>query len=173
MNLPNKLTILRVGLVPVCLVLVAVDQLILAAAVFGLACLTDLLDGRIARRDHLVTNFGKFADPIADKVLTVTMMVLMAWKGLLPVWMPIIVIVRELMVDGLRLIAVEKGQVVAADWSGKVKTVAQMITIILALLNLPRTMVWVLSGIVCALTLYSGGSYFWKLRGPFPKDLGI
>ena len=171
MNTPNKLTLLRAALVPVCLALLALGYRLPCAILFAAACVTDHLDGRIARKRQLVTNFGKFADPIADKVLTLSMMILMACRGLMPVWLPIIVCIRELMVDGLRLIALEKGQVVAAGWSGKVKTVQQMAAILTALvLNVP----WLnlaLAILVAALTVYSGAEYFWSLRELFRGDL--
>lgn len=172
MNLPNKLTCIRIALVPVCLLMVALQWYIVAAVVFAAACLTDLFDGMLARKNGMVTNFGKFADPIADKVLTVTMMICMAAQGLLPVWLPVIVVMRELIVDGLRLIAMEKGRVVAAGWSGKVKTVMQMTTILLTLLGLNAGLVAVLSIVVCILTVYSGVEYFYGLRDLFKGDFG-
>ena len=110
-------TLLRIALVPVCLILLYAGQFVWSAAVFALACVTDFLDGKIARRNKLITNFGKFADPIADKILTVTMMIFLSSLHMLPVWLPVIVVIRELMVDGLRLIAMEKGRVVAAGRS--------------------------------------------------------
>jgi len=171
MNLPNKLTVIRIALVPVCLILLALGFPIAAGAVFAIASITDFVDGYLARKNNLVTNFGKFADPIADKILTASMMVLMAAKGLLPVWLPIIVIIRELMVDGLRLIAVEKGTVVAAGMSGKVKTALQMITIIYAC-AFQNVLGVLLSIVSAALTIYSGAEYFYHLRGLFMKDLG-
>ena len=171
MNLPNKLTVIRIALVPVCLILLALGLPIAAGAVFAIASITDFVDGHLARKNNMVTNFGKFADPIADKILTATMMVLMASKGLLPVWLPIIVIIRELMVDGLRLIAVEKGTVVAAGMSGKVKTVLQMITIIYACV-FQNVLGLLLSLVSAALTVYSGAEYFYQLRHLFMKDLG-
>ena len=171
MNLPNKLTVLRIAMVPVCLVFLALGWHIAAGAVFALASVTDFVDGYLARKNNLVTNFGKFADPIADKILTATMMILMASKGLLPVWLPIVVVIRELMVDGLRLIAVEKGTVVAAGMSGKVKTVLQMITIIYACV-FQNVLTLVLSAVSAALTIYSGAEYFYRLRRLFQKDFG-
>ena len=173
MNLPNKLTILRILLVPVCLLLAGYEQYPAATAVFILAAVTDALDGHIARKKHLITNFGKFADPIADKILVLSMMIVLCSKGFLPVWLPIILVFRELMVDGLRMVAAEQGQVIAAGWSGKAKTVSQIILIVYALIFKSGTDTLILSIIVAALTLYSGGEYFWKLRHLFKKDLGI
>lgn len=173
MNLPNKLTILRIVLVPVCLLLAGYGVYPAAAAVFILAAVTDALDGRIARKKHLITNFGKFADPIADKILVLSMMIVLCDRGFVPVWLPVILVFRELMVDGLRMVAAEQGRVVAAGWSGKIKTVSQMVLIVWALLFRSGTLTVILSAIVAALTLYSGAEYFWKLRDLFKKDLGI
>lgn len=170
MNLPNKLTLIRIALVPVCLVMLALGWFIPAAAVFAAASITDFVDGYLARRDGLVTNFGKFADPIADKILTLSMMILMAQKGLLPVWLPIIVAVRELAVDGLRLIAVEQGKVVAAGMSGKIKTAMQMTTIIYCCV-FQNVLSLILSIIVAVLTVYSGIEYMVQLKELFTKDL--
>ena len=172
-NLPNKLTLLRIVLVPVCLLLAGYGHYTAAAAVFALAAATDTLDGYIARKKHLITSFGKFADPIADKILVLSMTIVMSVRGLLPVWLPVIMVFRELMVDGLRMVAAEQGQVIAAGWSGKVKTTCQMGLILWALILGSGPVTMVLSILVAALTLYSGGEYFWKLRGLFKKDLGM
>ena len=172
MNLPNKLTLLRIVLVPVCLLLAGYGQYIPAAVVFVLAAVTDALDGHIARKNHLITNFGKFADPIADKILVLSMMIVLCHERLLPVWLPIILVFRELMVDGLRMVAAEQGQVIAAGWSGKLKTVSQMVLIVYALLFGYGTLTLILSVLVAGLTLYSGLEYFWKLRHLFKKDFG-
>lgn len=170
MNLPNRLTLLRILLVPVCLLLAGYDQYTIAAAVFALAAITDTLDGYIARKRGLITVFGKFADPIADKILVLSMMIVLCHEGLLPVWLPVLVTFRELLVDGLRMVAAEHGRVVAAGWSGKIKTVSQMILIVYALLFGCGTVTIVASAAVAALTLYSGVEYFWKLRDFFKKD---
>lgn len=170
MNLPNKLTLIRIVLVPVCLILLALGYDILAAAVFSIASITDYVDGYLARRDHLVTNFGKFADPIADKILTLSMMILLAVKGYMPAWLPVIVAVRELAVDGLRLIAVEQGKVVAAGKSGKIKTAMQMTAIIYCCV-FQNVLGLILSIIVAVLTIYSGLVYFIQLKDLFKKDL--
>ena len=172
MNVPNKLTVLRIVLVPVCLFLAGYGVFYAAAGVFVLAALTDTLDGYIARKKHLVTNFGKFADPIADKILVLSMMIVLSYQRMLPVWLPIILAFRELMVDGLRMVAAEQGRVVAAGWSGKVKTFSQMVLIVLVLVLNNSVLTLVLSILVAALTLYSGGEYFWKLRDLFMQDFG-
>lgn len=173
MNIPNRLTILRILLVPVCLLLAGYGYNIPAAIVFAAACLTDTLDGYIARKKKLITNFGKFADPIADKILVLSMMIVLCCEQLLPVWLPVILVFRELLVDGLRMVAAEQGRVVAAGWSGKIKTTSQMVLIICALVLGCNTFILVFSIAVAALTLYSGIEYFWKLRDLFKKDLGI
>lgn len=172
MNLPNKLTLLRIVLVPVCLLLAGYDQYPIAAAVFILAAVTDTLDGYLARKNHLITNFGKFADPIADKILVLSMMIVLCHERLLPVWLPVILVFRELMVDGLRMVAAEQGRVIPAGWSGKVKTVCQMVLIVYALVFGCNTLNLIFSILVAALTLYSGLEYFWKLRDLFKKDFG-
>ena len=127
LNLPNKLTMLRMVLVPAYLVLLAVGLDWPALIVFAVASITDLLDGKIARKHGLVTNFGKFMDPIADKMLTHTAFILLSAMGRLNVVACIIFVAREFVVSGLRLVAVEQGHVIAAGMSGKIKTVLQMI----------------------------------------------
>ena len=182
MNLPNKLTLVRIVLVPLCLILIGCGWYFVAALVFAAAAITDAMDGHIARKNNLVTNFGKFADPIADKIVTVSTLMMMSSRGLLSVWVPVIVVIRELMVDGLRLIALEKGRVVAAGKSGKIKTVFQMVTILFTLaINVPliarilyfdlSVLVVLLSIATCVLTVYSGAEYFYHLRDLFEKDL--
>lgn len=173
MNVPNRLTILRILLVPLCLLLAGYGQYLPAAAVFALACITDTLDGYLARKNKLITNFGKFADPIADKILVLSMMIVLCHEELLPVWLPVILVFRELLVDGLRMVAAEQGRVVAAGWSGKIKTVGQMLLIVWVLVLGKSVFTLVASILVAALTLYSGAEYFWKLRDLFKKDLGI
>ncbi len=127
MNLPNKLTLLRILMIPVCLALWALGQPVYSAAVFALAALTDFLDGYLARRDGLVTVFGKFLDPVADKLLVLTAMIMLTEKGLLPAWAVVIVAARELAVDGLRLVASGSGKVVAAKMPGKIKPTLQLL----------------------------------------------
>ena len=155
MNLPNRLTLLRICLVPVylCLLWFAGSRTwmrILAFVVFALASLTDLFDGKIARKYHLVTNFGKFMDPIADKLLTHTAFIMFVSLGELNVFYGIIFIAREFIVSGLRLVAVEQGRVIAAGMSGKVKTVLQMILVMLLTLKLPGPVFPVLTQIIGA-----------------------
>lgn len=147
MNLPNKLTIFRIILVPILVIipLIGIKQewsgipitWILVDIVFIIASITDKLDGYLARSRNQVTTFGKFLDPLADKILVLSAMLLLVEDGRLPAWIPIIVLAREFVVSGYRLIAVEKGGVViaASKW-GKLKTVTQMIAIILAFVDM-------------------------------------
>lgn len=143
MNLPNKLTLLRVFMIPVFVVLLLLEggqnqSLRLAAAiVFVAASLTDFLDGQIARRCNLVTNFGKFMDPLADKLLVCSALICLVELGQLPAWIVIIIIAREFIISGFRLVAADSGIVIAASWWGKFKTVSQMIAVILFILNIP------------------------------------
>ena len=142
MNLPNKLTLFRVLLVPVFVFLLLfrggeeMGFRIAALAVFSLASFTDFLDGQIARRYHLVTNFGKFMDPLADKLLVSSALISMIELRELPAWYGIIIIAREFIISGFRLVAADKGIVIAASWWGKWKTVSQMLLVILLILNL-------------------------------------
>lgn len=150
MNLPNKLTIFRIILVPI---MVAIPLFNIQESVFNIpvefwimnlifiiASITDKLDGQIARKRNLITTFGKFLDPLADKILVLSAMMILVEKNLLPAIIPIIVIAREFMVSGYRLVAVQKqGEVIAASFWGKLKTVTQMIAIILAFININNT----------------------------------
>jgi len=150
MNLPNKLTIFRILLVPVMVIIpflgikgvilgIPVSYLIMNL-IFIVASYTDHLDGKIARKNNLVTTFGKFADPLADKILVLAAMLILVEDSKLPAWIPIIVLFREFVVSGYRLIAVEKGgKVIAASFWGKLKTVTQMIAIILMFININGT----------------------------------
>ena len=165
LNLPNKLTLLRIVLVPVYLLLLAGGLNWLALIVFAAASLTDMLDGKIARKYNLITNFGKFMDPIADKMLTHTAFIMLCAMGRLNVVACIIFVAREFVVSGLRLCAVEQGHVIAAGMSGKVKTVLQMI-LAMWLTVLPGVPVIgpVLTLAAAALTLYSMVEYVWQNR---------
>ncbi|KID41565.1 CDP-diacylglycerol--glycerol-3-phosphate 3-phosphatidyltransferase [Fructilactobacillus fructivorans] len=147
---------------------------ILATIVFIVAALTDFLDGQIARRQHLVTNFGKFADPLADKMLVMCAFIVLVGLGSVASWIAAIIVCRELAVTGLRLIIVENdGEVVAAAWPGKIKTFFQMIAIIILLLNnalfnnlnLPVGQICLY--ICLFFTIYSGIEYFYKNRKVF------
>lgn len=167
MTTANKITIFRVILVPVLLVLMYLDfpgHMYWSLAVFILASLSDFADGYIARHYNQVSDFGKFLDPIADKLLvTSAMMMFVSW-GTMPAWALIIVIAREFAVTGLRLVAVDNGRVIAAAWSGKIKTATTMVCICLMMLwdvHWLNVLCWVL---IVVTTVYSGGEYFYKNR---------
>lgn len=139
MNLPNKLTVLRVIMIPffVFFMLVPIVPFsnIIACVIFCVASFTDFLDGYLARRDGLVTNFGKFMDPLADKLLVCSALICLVASGALPAWVVIIIISREFIISGFRLIASDNGVVIAASYWGKVKTVSQMAMVIVLILN--------------------------------------
>ena len=144
MNLPNKLTILRVMMIPFFVFsLLAYDGTnqclrYVAAVIFVVASLTDLLDGKIARKYNLVTNFGKFMDPLADKLLVCSALICMVELKQLPAWMVIAIISREFIISGFRLVASDKGVVIAASYWGKWKTTFQMIGVVLLILNIEK-----------------------------------
>lgn len=153
MNLPNKLTIFRILLVPIMVIipLLGIDTKVLGIPlsyiiidlIFIIASYTDHLDGKLARKNNQITSFGKFADPLADKILVLAAMLILVEAGLLPAWIPIIVLFREFVVSGYRLIAVEKGgKVIAASFWGKLKTFTQMIAITLMFININNTNVF-------------------------------
>ena len=171
MNLPNKLSVARVLCIPAIVTLLHFPEpacRIAAAVLFIIGCLTDFLDGRIARKRNLVTDFGKFIDPVADKLLVLTTLIMLIHLGLMPAWFVIVILCRELAVDGLRMVAVTKGQVIAAGPLGKWKTACQMILIsAMLILNLSLAQSWplaVLAGIVILLTIVSGVDYFVRNR---------
>ncbi len=143
MNLPNKLTILRVILIPFFVAALMTQgganetMRIVAAVIFIVASLTDLLDGKIARKYNLVTNFGKFMDPLADKLLVCSALICFIELHQIPAWMVIIIISREFIISGFRLVASDNGVVIAASYWGKFKTTFQMIAIVLMILHIP------------------------------------
>ncbi len=160
MNLPNRLTLLRIVLIPVCVLLTALSQFGWAAGLFAVASLTDFLDGHIARKHGLVTNFGKFADPVADKILALSMMIALVVFKAFPWWAACVVAARELAVDGLRLVAVEQGIVIPAGTLGKVKTNFQFFCVLASLLSAPGWLVTALCAVMALLTAVSGIQYF-------------
>ena len=174
MNLPNKLTLARIAMTVLMVVFLLLPGPVwawLAAVMFVAASLTDMADGRIARSRHLITNFGKFMDPLADKVLVVTAMICFCARGRMPDWAVVIVILREFAVSGLRLIAVERSRVIAAAWSGKIKTACTMVGLCAMLLFPQFRLVNIISTAVILLTtVYSGIEYFYVNRHVF-KDL--
>jgi CDP-diacylglycerol---glycerol-3-phosphate 3-phosphatidyltransferase len=179
MNLPNKLTLLRVAAIPAIVVLLYIDQpayQIAAAVVFFLACVTDWLDGYVARRQNIVTDFGKFLDPVADKLLVLCTMITLSGLGRLPAWVCVVVLFRELMVDGLRLVSVQKGVVIAAGKLGKIKTTLQMILVAVVLLDV-RALTgpwidWILIAAAVLMTVWSGADYFYRNRAVFTQGNG-
>ena len=165
MNLPNKLTLLRIVLIlPFLLVLYLNVPFAsyIALAIFIIASLTDMLDGQIARKRNLITDFGKFADPLADKMLVTAAMLWFVDIGQMPGWALLIVIVREFAVSGLRMVASDKGRVIAAGWSGKVKTASTMVCIVLMFLPIPQVLNTICVAVIVLTTIYSGVEYFMK-----------
>ena len=170
MNLPNKLTLLRVFMIPIFLVVLflAPDHVnrYVAVVIFIVASLTDMLDGKIARKYNLVSNFGKFMDPLADKLLVMSALVSMVALEDLAAWVVIIILAREFAITGFRTLAMEANIVMAASWWGKVKTTTQMIMIPVVLLQLPFSCMPVVENILVALavffTIFSGADYMIK-----------
>ncbi|WP_302778244.1 CDP-diacylglycerol--glycerol-3-phosphate 3-phosphatidyltransferase [Anaerotruncus colihominis] len=193
MNLPNKLTVMRMALIPVFLVFMLVESIqhryLIAAVIFAAASFTDYLDGHIARRDGLVTNFGKLMDPLADKLLVFSALVCFIELEMSSALIVFIILAREFLVTSVRLIAAEQGTVIAADIWGKMKTVSQIIWVLVALIALWLEESWplfmtvspgasappapvifliglsfVIQTIVVILTVFSGFNYIWKNR---------
>lgn len=189
MNLPNRLTVTRLCLVPVFIILylcpyytdISVPQIhflftdisiiqLLAFVVFLGASITDFLDGYLARKNHLITTFGKFVDPIADKMLVNSALILLAWNNKMSVLALLVMILRDTFVDGVRLVASGSNRVLAASIYGKLKTVTQMVGICLLLLNNPIFALWDIPfanyviNVAAYVSLLSGVDYFWKNR---------
>ena len=169
MTTASKITLIRIGFIPVYLLLMYLGggepglYMWLALGVFILASLTDYVDGQIARRCNQISDFGKFLDPLADKLLTIAAMVMFCQWGMFPAWALMIVLTREFAVTGLRLVAVGKGVVIAAGKSGKVKTASTMVglCVMMAFPGLP-ILRWVIVGLIVLTTVYSGIEYFIK-----------
>ncbi|MBQ4522850.1 MAG: CDP-diacylglycerol--glycerol-3-phosphate 3-phosphatidyltransferase [Lachnospiraceae bacterium] len=157
MNLPNKLTILRVIMIPFFLVALLVEGIPsgkwIALAIFIIASFTDMLDGKIARKYNLITNFGKFMDPLADKLLVSAALIALIPLGKIPAWVVIVIISREFIISGFRLIASDNGVVIAASYWGKIKTVTQMIMIVLLIADFSNSIVDVLETVFIYLAL--------------------
>lgn len=183
LNLPNKLTVIRICMIPVYIVVVGVKfnwgvitlagtevalTQFIGMIIFAVASLTDWLDGKIARSQGLVTNFGKFADPLADKMLVMTAFIMLVAQDKAPAWIVAVIVCRELAVTGLRLLLVEDGEVMAAAWPGKIKTATQMFAIIFLMINnapfaaIGLPMDQLLLYICLGFTVYSGVDYFIK-----------
>ena len=159
----SKITMLRVAMIPVFLVLAYTDHRIIATVVFIIASLSDLVDGYVARRYNQVSNFGKFMDPLADKILVLSAMCFLVEKGQMPGWVVAIILFREFAVSGLRLVAAEKQRVIAAAWSGKVKTTCTMVGLCFMLVFTQYPWLNMLvSAVILITTVYSGVEYFMK-----------
>lgn len=193
MNLPNQLTVLRIIMIPIFILVlvlpidlgtltVGTTQLenthLIAAIIFAAASITDWLDGKIARSRDLVTNFGKFADPLADKMLVMTAFIMLVELDKAPGWVVSIIVCRELAVTGLRLLLVEQsGEVMAAAWPGKIKTATQMVAIIFLFLNnIPFSMIGlpidqIMLYLCLIFTIYSGVDYFIKNTNVFKDSM--
>ncbi len=159
----SKITIFRVACIPLVLILMYLGfagHMYWALALFIIASASDFVDGYIARHYDQVTNFGKFLDPLADKMLVIAVMCVFTEWGRFPAWALIIVVVRELAVTGLRLVAVEEGKVIAAAWSGKIKTASTMVCLVIMMLPVPAWLDLVCSLVIVLTTAYSGVEYF-------------
>ena len=176
MNLPNKLTVLRVIMIPFFVFFMLTDfagaaSKYIALAIFCIASFTDFLDGYLARRDNLVTNFGKFMDPLADKLLVCSALICLIPQGKLETWIVLVIIAREFIISGFRLVASDNGIVIAASYWGKFKTVSHMSMIILLILDLP--FLWIVTAIVkwiaVVLTIVSLVDYVVKNKQVLPQ----
>lgn len=193
MNLPNKLTLLRILLIPFFMVVLLYPSdwgqltllestilyhYLLGAVIFAVASFTDWIDGYLARKQNLVTNFGAFADPVADKMLTMTAFIVLVELNLAPAWVVSLIVMRELAVTGLRLIVVETGgKVLSAAMPGKIKTTTQMLAILFLLLD-DFPLAWtglplgtIVLYIALFFTVYSGVDYFWNARHIFKDSM--
>ncbi len=172
MTTASKITLVRIALIPLYMVFMYLSGgaptawMFAALGVFILASLTDYVDGQIARKCHQVSDFGKFLDPLADKLLTIAAMTMFCEWGSFPAWALMVVLTREFAVTGLRLVAVGKGNVIAAGWSGKIKTASTMIGLCF-MMAFPTIgwLSWTVVGVITVTTVYSGVEYFvqnWK-----------
>lgn len=195
MNIANRLTIARIVMIPLFLLIMCFPKdilgmvnvfhstlsvsWVLAMIIFTIASITDFLDGYLARKYHLITNFGKFADPLADKLLVMTAFITLVGDGVIPMWIVAIIVCRELAVTGLRLLLVNDGEVLAAAWPGKVKTATQMLAIIFLLIDdfpvkgLPFSIGTILVYICLVATIYSGVDYFVKNKHVFADSFSV
>ena len=172
MTLASKITLVRVAMIPAYMATMYASQgqaglwMYISLAIFIVASLTDFVDGYIARHYNQTTDFGKFLDPLADKLLTVAAMAMFCEWGIFPAWALMVILTREFAVSGLRMVASQKGSVIAAGWSGKVKTASTMVGLC-AMMAFPGIDIlnWVVIIMIVATTLYSGVEYFiqnWK-----------
>ena len=179
MNLPNKLTLFRIFLIPVLIIMMLSNlesKYLISCIIFIVASITDAMDGHIARKYNLVTDFGKFMDPLADKLLVIAALTCMIEAGLVAAWMVIIIVSRELTVSILRAIAAADGKVIAASGGGKIKTITQMLSVVVLLLGAQynnETILlvgWVLILVATLITLYSGFEYLYKNKELFMES---
>ena len=169
MTTASKITLVRVFMIPLVMIAMYLSKGVsglwmwVSLGLFVIASVTDFIDGQIARKCNQVSDFGKFLDPLADKLLTIAVMTMFCEWGRFPAWALMIVLTREFAVTGLRLVAVGKGTVIAAGWSGKVKTASTMIGLC-AVLVFPQNaiLLWVVSAVIVVTTVYSGVEYFIK-----------
>lgn len=169
MTTASKITLVRVFMIPLVMVAMYLSKGVsglwmwISLGLFVIASVTDFIDGQIARKCNQVSDFGKFLDPLADKLLTIAVMTVFCEWGRFPAWALMIVLTREFAVTGLRLVAVGKGTVIAAGWSGKVKTASTMIGLC-AVLVFPQNaiLLWVVTAVIVVTTVYSGIEYFIK-----------
>ncbi|MBQ6355024.1 CDP-diacylglycerol--glycerol-3-phosphate 3-phosphatidyltransferase [Candidatus Saccharibacteria bacterium] len=175
MNLPNKLTVFRVVLVAPFVALLLLNFKWIALAIFILASITDFLDGYLARSRNEITDFGKFMDPLADKLLVISALICFVEMLKIPAWFVIIIISRDFIVSGIRMLAAEQGRTIAASYFGKIKTFVQMVMIIAMLLDLPFDwyQTWVIGSLfwlTLLATIASGADYVWENRSVL-KDM--
>ncbi|MGX8794488.1 CDP-diacylglycerol--glycerol-3-phosphate 3-phosphatidyltransferase [Fusibacter sp. JL298sf-3] len=176
MNIANQLTILRILLIPFFIYFLLEGQMVVAAPIFIIASLTDSLDGYLARKYNLITNFGKFMDPLADKLLVTSALIGFVQLGKLSAWVVIIILSREFIVSIFRAIAASEGIVIAASWWGKAKTISQMVMVILLLIdnipfawvNIPMDQIFIY--LATALTVISGADYIIKNKAVLTQD---
>ena len=167
MTLASKITMIRVAFIPIFMAFMYLGAGVpgawmwLSLFVFILASITDYIDGQIARKRNQISDFGKFLDPLADKLLTIAAMVMFCEWGMMPAWALMIVLTREFAVTGLRLVAVGKGKVIAAGWSGKVKTASTMVGLCVWMaFPAPELIAGIVTGVIVVTTVYSGVEYF-------------
>ena len=163
----NKITVLRIILIPVFLIFAYNHLMVPALIVYLVACLSDMADGYIARHYNQITNFGKFMDPLADKMLVLAAMCFFIENGQMPGWAVAVVLFREFAVSGLRLIAVEQNRVIAAAWSGKIKTAVTMICLAVMMVLSTPVLNWICIILILLTTVYSGVEYFMKNKDVF------
>ncbi len=171
MNLPNKLSFFRLLLIPIILLILYSNleyRIYIATIIFIIASVTDAIDGYIARSRNLITDFGKFIDPLVDKILVISVFVYLVSTQTIPGWMVIIIIFREFVISGFRIVAASKGVVVAASNLAKLKTQSQILAVIFALLELPYYLIVMLIAVI--LTIISGAQYIYNGRDLFKEE---